>query len=515
MTSESVEIRPGVGILALLSSMNYKPWYALSELVDNALASFLSNRERLAADPYGQDQVTVKIRFDKGAGEIEVWDDAAGIAEKDVARAFRPAEPPPDTSGLAQFGIGMKSAACWYSRRFTVTSTGLGEEVRREVTFDVPAIVDGKVERLPIEIAPATAAEHGTTLTMSALHRSIPAGKTLWKVRSYLAGIYRDYLRRGLLLLEVGGQPVTYEEPEILTAPRWDANGDAPALEWRKNMVIELSSGQTVTGWAALRAKGSTKEAGLALLFRGKVVVGAGGPAGDVEGLFRPGEVFGASNSFVSQRLFGELDLSAMQVAHSKDAILWDGEEEAFLEGLKQALDEGSMPLLKMASGYRVTEKGAAVDEELNRAVDSTVSAAGESKGGDEDSPPEDDELQGDDPPAPDEAVSGVFKLRLGSSELDVSFAVVVSSGNSWIRVLDEGGGYTIEVDRNHPFMQSFAHLPGQQVEPVLRLAAALGMAEIEARHAGLPNAGGLRARLNHLMRGPLARTTIDEIERV
>jgi hypothetical protein len=59
MSTESVEIRPGVGVLALLSSMNYKPWYALSELVDNALASFLANREQLQEAPYRQDHVTV------------------------------------------------------------------------------------------------------------------------------------------------------------------------------------------------------------------------------------------------------------------------------------------------------------------------------------------------------------------------------------------------------------------------------------------------------------------------
>ena len=502
---QSVEIRPGVGVLALLSSMNYKPWYALSEFVDNALASFLVNRKRLAQDPHCQDCVTVRIRFDKGLGEIEVWDDAAGIAEKDVSRAFRPAEPPPDTSGLAQFGIGMKSAACWYANTFSVTSSALGEEVRRTVTFDVQAIVDEQVERLPIEIEPVTADEHGTTLTMASLNRAIPTGKTLWKVRSYLASIYRDYLRRGDLVLEVGGTPVAYEEPEVLVAPRWDADGNASPQKWRKDLEIELPSGQRVTGWAALRARGSTKEAGLALLFRGKVVVGAGGPAGDVEGLFRPAEVFGASNSFVSQRLFGELDLSAMQVAHSKDAILWDGEEEVFLEALRKALDDDPKPLLKMALGYRVTEKGTAVDKELDRAVGSTVAAAAESEGGGEEPSPEEGE-------SPEESAGGRFTL-LGSGQ-EISFSVVVGTGGSWIRVLEEDGGYAIEVDRAHPFMQSFAHLPGQEIEPVLRLAAALGMAEIEARHAGIPNAGGLRARLNHLLRGPLARTTIDELAR-
>jgi hypothetical protein len=485
--------------------MNYKPWYALSELVDNSLASFLANRKTLARKPFRQDCVTVKISFDRGAGEIEVSDDAGGIAAADVARAFRPAEPPPDTTGLAQFGIGMKSSACWYSNRFSVTSTALGEDLRRTVEFDVPAIVDGQIGKLPIELESAAAEEHGTTLIMSDLHRPIPSGMTLGKVRRYLASIYRHFLREELLVLEVGGTPVVYDEPEILRAPRWDGGNAGRNKRWRKDLEIELPSGRKVTGWAALRAKGSTSEAGLALLFRGKVVVGAGGPAGDVEGLFRPSEVFGSTNSFVSQRLFGELDVSSMQVAHSKDAILWADDEEVFLEALKKELDKGATPLLKMALGHRSTERGATVDRQLSDAVDATVTAAEGSGSGGEDPPPEDDP-----PEACEESVSG--KFRLPGPDVDVSFAVVVGPGRAWIRVLESGDGYAIEVDRAHPFMQSFAHLPGQEVEPVLRLAAALGIAEIESLRAGAADPGGLRARLNHLLRGSLAQTTIDEL---
>lgn len=507
---ESVEIRPGVGMLALLSSMNYKPWYALSELVDNALASFLANRKRLSRKPYRQDCVTVRISFDRGAGEIEVVDDAGGIAAADVARAFRPAEPPPDTTGLAQFGIGMKSAACWYSNHFVVTSTALGEDVRRSVTFDVPKIVDGQIEKLPIEVEEAAAEAHGTTLTMSQLHRQIPAGKTLGKVRQYLASIYRHYLHEGILVLEVGERAVRYEEPEILRARRWDAGeGDRPK-KWRKDVEITLPSGKRVSGWAALRAKGSTSEAGLALLFRGKVVVGAGGPAGDVEDLFRPQEIFGAPNGFVSQRLFGELDVSVMEVAHSKDAILWDGEEEAFLKALKRALDKGSKPLLKMALRHRATEKGPAVDKELSRAVEATITAAGESRSNGAEAPE-----KGDQAPVPEDAIRGTFKLPVSGSDVEVSFAVVVGSGRTWVRIRDAESGHTIEVDRAHLFMQSFAHLPGQEVEPVLRLAAALGIAEIEMRQAGVADAGAVRGKLNQLLQGPLAYTTMSEIEEV
>jgi hypothetical protein len=42
-----VSIRPGVGILSVLRHLNYKPWFAMAEFVDNSLQSFLQNRVQL------------------------------------------------------------------------------------------------------------------------------------------------------------------------------------------------------------------------------------------------------------------------------------------------------------------------------------------------------------------------------------------------------------------------------------------------------------------------------------
>ena len=335
----AVEIRPGVGMLALLSSMNYKPWYALSEFVDNALASFLANAADLALPPHQQSAVTVTIRFERDPGRIEIVDDAAGIAAADVARAFRPAEPPPDVTGLAQFGIGMKSASCWYAKRFSVSSTALGEPVERTVRFDVPTIVADQVEVLPVVETAHPQDAHGTEVVLEDLHRPVPTGRTLGKVRRYLASIYRVFLRAGTLRLIVGEEEIEAPEPDVLLAPRWDAAPSAEPVRWHKDVIVELPSGRIVEGWAALRARGSTSEAGLALMYRDKVVVGAGAAAGEADDLYRPNEVFGASNTFVSQRLIGELDVSDLRVSHSKDAVLWDGEEDVFLAALRAELD--------------------------------------------------------------------------------------------------------------------------------------------------------------------------------
>ncbi len=42
-----VSIRPGVGILSVLRHLNYKPWFAMAEFVDNSLQSFLEHRHTL------------------------------------------------------------------------------------------------------------------------------------------------------------------------------------------------------------------------------------------------------------------------------------------------------------------------------------------------------------------------------------------------------------------------------------------------------------------------------------
>jgi hypothetical protein len=90
---------------------------------------------------------------------------------------------------------------------------------------------------------------------------------------------------------------------------------------------------------------------------------------------------------------------------------------------------------------------------------------------------------------------------------------VVLRDGSTWLRVWDRDAGFVIELDREHPFMQAFAHLPHQQIEPVLRLAAGLGLAEIEARMGGAPQPSAVRMQLNRILRGPLSQTTIDDPE--
>ena len=244
----TVSIRPGMGMLGVLKHLRYTPWHALAEYVDTAIASHQAHRARL-----GTPRVRVAIDLDPAARRIEVRDDAAGIAPADFPRAFRPAEVPPDRSGLSEFGMGMKSASCWFAPRWSVRTRALGDARERRVAFDVARIVGERVEQLDVEERAVPPGTPYTVIELLDCHE-FPTGRSLGKVREHLRDLYRDFLRADELELIVGGERLAYVGPEVLIAPRHDAESvpHGEAIEWRKPIAFDLGGGQSAHGFAAL-----------------------------------------------------------------------------------------------------------------------------------------------------------------------------------------------------------------------------------------------------------------------
>src|ERR1700726_829256 len=142
----TVSIRPGVSMLSVLRHLNYRAWFALAEFVDNSLQSYLQKRSELETlhGPGFKLHVSIDIDANKPA-RISIRDNAAGIAQSEFPRAFRPAAVPPDLTGLSEFGMGMKSAACWFASRWHVRTKALDESVARIVRFDVAKIVNDQI----------------------------------------------------------------------------------------------------------------------------------------------------------------------------------------------------------------------------------------------------------------------------------------------------------------------------------------------------------------------------------
>lgn len=341
-----VDIRPETTIYSIFRHINYKKWNAIAEFVDNSIQSFLERRELL--DPERVLRIDIDTwRDESGVSYLRVNDNSFGIAECDFDRAFKPGSIPNNTEGLSEFGVGMKFAACFFSPNWSVTTTPYPPSKSYEFLFDINLIATtNSQEVVPLIHDIAKHPDSGTTLLMNGLYENI-APMTLAKIKSHLAGIYRCFLRDGLIQIFVNNTSISYTYPKILKAKRAWVQGASEQLEWKQDISFVLSDGKKITGFAAIRDKASRDLAGFALFRRGRVVVGS------EDETYRPRLIFGSSGGFEYQRIFGELHLDGFDVSHTKDSIQWGDSEDELLYRLKSALESEPF-LLRQAKEFRV-----------------------------------------------------------------------------------------------------------------------------------------------------------------
>lgn len=502
MSIEKVDIRPGVSVLSVLRHLNYKPWFALAEFVDNSLQSYLSNCEVLSAANGKQHRLEIRIDIESSKpGRISIKDNAAGISIDDYHRAFRPAEVPPDATGLSEFGMGMKSAACWFSPSWSVRTTAIGEEVTREITFDIKNIVNDDISELEVDEKPTKANSHFTEVVLTDLF-SNPVGRTLAKIKEHLTDIYRDFTRCGDVMIFLNGEALLYKNPGVLTAPYFKTP-DAEPVRWKKSINLDFGDGLAVKGFAGLRDPASTTHAGFALFRRGRVIQGSG------DECYRPGYIFGHSNSYRYQRLFGELHLEGFEVSHTKDGFQWDDNEGPFLELLKEHLDEGEKPLLKQAEGHRVQESQKKLQQRASKAISATVEVLN-SHGSDAlpiiaaEEPVDTSENEGPH--------SNVIARKILDIEfLDMKWLISIEAfqdeaESQWLILNDippvqnNPRKLDIRLNLGHPFVVRFGQSETPSLEAQMRMAAAIAMSEVLAKDAGVSMSGTFRRNLNQIL---------------
>ncbi|MGY2798538.1 hypothetical protein ACVWV0_002714 [Ewingella americana] len=367
-TLDPIEIRPEVNILSVLRHLNYKPWYAIAEFIDNAIQSYMANK-RVLESSYNEDyKLVINIILDATPpGQLVISDNAAGISAKDFPRAFRTAQIPNDRSGLSEFGMGMKSAACWFSEQWSVRTKAIDEDVERTINFDVKRIVDENIENLNTEINEVNSDSHYTVVSLRRLHH-IPQGRTLSKIKEHLASIYRIFLNEGKVVINFNNETLSYKTPKILKAPRYSSPGiidkSSPALvEWRKDVNLELGNGLFVKGFVALREIGSTHYAGFSLFRRGRLIIGSS------DETYRPEDIFKRTNSFQYQRIFGELYVDGFEVSHTKDGFRWEGYEDIFLEKLRKEIEKSPLDLISQAENYRSLPTKKSIEQQAELAT--------------------------------------------------------------------------------------------------------------------------------------------------
>ena len=500
-----VSIRPQVTMLSVLKHIEYQTWFALAEFIDNAIDSFLKNEKAIKEIEGENFQLEVKVEINEPENRITIRDNAGGIGKEDYPRAFRAAEVPPDNSGLSEFGMGMKSAACWFADNWCVTTTALGEDDVKKVVFDMQRIFEDKLEELDVETKLCDKKYHYTIVELFNVNR-IPKRKGVGKVKDHLRSIYREFIRKGVLKLTLNGEELTFNDPKILNVPKHDEPNSQPIL-WRKEINFDIEEGLSVHGFVAIREKASTAEAGFALFRRGRVIEGS------LDEGFRPDFIFGAPNSYRYQRVFGELHLDGFSVNFTKKGIQWDENLDIFLRLLKDDISSKEFPLLQQAEQYRVratvVEYKAAV-KALEETVSDFEKKAPQAVADVVNSVSRVEELEQEELTKTDQTLHREFDLRFNKTDWKVSIELsydpslteLIEVGDSFIKEKLSNTSVRqigIRLSLTHPFMVEFAGADTNKIEPILRIAAAFGLSEIIAKDS-YKNQGEVRRNFNELI---------------
>jgi len=223
--SNNVIVQPQAEIFSTFRRLNYTPWDALAEFIDNSIQSA---REHLLP--------TVTVIIDTPDGySMTLRDDAGGIADNDWQRALTPAwKRTYQGTSLSEFGMGMKAAATWLADTWRVTSRSrILEESHevRSVEFSLPKLSQYKVGTalsLPMSRRVLQSSDDfpfGTEIQLTGMdnQKITTSARSQGKLIQQLSSIYQMFLDSSMaaqyklphLKILINGKPITSETLDI------------------------------------------------------------------------------------------------------------------------------------------------------------------------------------------------------------------------------------------------------------------------------------------------------------
>lgn len=510
--SMKVNISPGVGIIKIFKALDYESWFALAEYIDNSISSYESSKsEILKIDSNYSLEIEIDINFIDS--EIVIRDNAGGIELSKFQYAFRAAEIPEDTTGLNEFGMGMKTASSWLADRWTVTTSAFKDPVERTIQFNVNEVVSQNIQELEVRQEDTLPSSHYTIIRLEQLTGNAPNQREISKIRKHLASIHRKFLRRGDVKIIVNREPLEYTDPKVLMAPRWD-DENGPVLEWKKEIDISFGKNKRVRGFVGLLdVMSSSVHNGFSLFRRGRVIEGSG------EDLYRPKELSGTLGSHQYKRIFGELELEGFNVDFKKGKFQGDEDFYTLFDLLQDYCDRDDLPLIRQGRNYRKPQPpedrkkvaAKAVREyretvsnlELQRSITDIINSRSEN----DSQSNENGNIQGLINKPSLEKISETITIDDTTWIIELELTDDLSY-KDWLTILDgdnhEGGIVKLNCRLSlvHPFMSSFGT---DDIQPFIRLAFALAISESLALSSG----GGprhVRKNLNKMLNTVLGK---------
>ena len=327
---EPIEAELSIGSKAIenYARMSYTMWFALAEFVDNSTQSRLNYPDEIDEVLRSEGRpLTVEIVHDRPNKTITISDNSIGMSRDDLIAALKIAQPTKDSKGRSKYGMGMKTAACWIGTKWEIITCELGSDEEWTATIDVEAIANHGA-KVPLVMRKLDNRDgHYTHITISGLRRVIQK-RSEETIKEYLGSMYMFDLRP-----DANGQvamKLTYNGEEVVPQKESNWDSDLAGNVMRRDLP-ELEIGdKRLKGWIGVLSKGGRKFGGFSLFQNNRQIQG-------YPTAWKPKAIFGGvddegANNLIAQRLTGVLQLEGFVVSHTKDAVLFEGDEEEEIE---------------------------------------------------------------------------------------------------------------------------------------------------------------------------------------
>ena len=356
--NKSVSIKFSQGSYRLLKNYPFRPAGVFAELIDNSIKSYDNNKASLKKKPGYK--LNIIIGF-KGK-DIVVFDNAGGISDENMNKAFEPGAIVKGKRGLNEFGIGMKNAAVWISNNYSVITKAINEEYTKKVDFDYNEVITKGIEELNIKYIQNYNKEKSfTEITLRDLRDSVEKFR-FSEIGKELSSIYRQFLSSGEISISFFKEELSYKNPKELCAEYYPdlikhKKGSAkklPIIKWKFPIKANYM-GKNVHGYVGILDRIAKFQNGIVYFKNGRVIEGAG----DLK-LF-PQALCGTNGSHQQKRIFGELHFDEIPSDLSKSKLLDTEDIEKMIEliavqlkNFKPPGSEKTYDLLKQARDMRV-----------------------------------------------------------------------------------------------------------------------------------------------------------------
>ena len=239
---QTVSVAIGTSMYGRFKDLPNTPSHVLAEFVDNALQSYRDNKSILESmEPDYKLRVSIYFAMDTDGKiiSVDVNDNAGGISKDKFNTAFMPAKKPDNDLGLNEFGMGLKTAACWLGEDWLVKTSAINEPESKTINFCLNDICAEDLRELPVKYKAENSQEHYTHIHIESPTSNMPSKKSIGKICNELSSIYRVSLRNKEFELYVQDKSITFEDYPVLNEPYVHDSEGSPIF-WKKEVRVQI-----------------------------------------------------------------------------------------------------------------------------------------------------------------------------------------------------------------------------------------------------------------------------------